>query len=161
MEVLVWLEATSIGTWVRESTSLLAFPFILFLHTIGLSIVVGLSVVVDLRALGLATRLPLAPLLRYYPLMWIGFWINAASGVLLLMAHATTQGANPLFYVKMACIALAAITTRQLSRKVLRNPTLADSSKPFGTALAAASLISWLGATTAGRLLAYIGGPAF
>ena len=35
------LEATSLSTWLRESPSLWAFPFVLILHTVGLAFFVG------------------------------------------------------------------------------------------------------------------------
>ena len=38
------IEQNALGVWVRESPSLLAFPFILYLHTLGLALLAGLSV---------------------------------------------------------------------------------------------------------------------
>src|SRR5919204_1705110 len=105
MDFLARLEATSFATWVRESSSLWAYPAILFLHTVGLGFLVGTNVVIALRLLGCASRLPIAPMERFYRVMWLGFWINAASGVALLMADATTKLTNPVFYIKMAFIA--------------------------------------------------------
>ena len=39
MEFLQWLESLSFSTWVRESPRLIAFPALLFVHTLGMSIV--------------------------------------------------------------------------------------------------------------------------
>ena len=49
MSFLLWLELTRIGTFVRESESLLGYPTFSTLHTIGLAIIVGLSTVVAVR----------------------------------------------------------------------------------------------------------------
>lgn len=136
----VWLEATWLSTWIRESTSVWAFPAILSLHTIGMGFSAGFSAAIDLRVLGFAPFVPLAELRRFLLVMWIGFWVSAVSGVLLLIAYPTKAFTNPVFYVKLSFIALALIfQTRSRMSK----------------ALAAYSLVSWTGAITAGRLLAY------
>jgi hypothetical protein len=158
MDFLVQLEQTSFCTWVRESTSLFAFPGILLLHTIGMALVVGISAGVDLRILGVAPGLKLAPMEKFFPVLWIGFWINAATGTILLVADATTKLANPDFYVKMVFIALALINLRMVRTRIFRDPQI--DKRPLTTndkVLAMLSLFFWLGAITAGRLLAYVG----
>ena len=158
MDFLNWLQETGFSTWVRESTSILAFPSILLLHTIGMALVVGVNAGIDLRILGLAKALPLAPLEKYFPILWVGFWINAVTGTVLLVADATTKLTSPVFYVKMAFIALAIIDLRLLRSRVFRDPFVDE--RPLSTnakVLAIASLVFWLGAITAGRLMAYIG----
>src|SRR3954471_24660023 len=95
VEYLAWLEQTGFGTWVRESPSLWAYPTILFLHTLGMGTLAGTAAVIDLRIVGFAPDLPVAPLERFFPVMWIGFWINALSGTALLIADATTKLTNP------------------------------------------------------------------
>jgi len=152
----VWLEATSLSTWIRESTSVLAFPAILTLHTIGMGFAAGLSAAVDLRILGFAPAAPLLELRRFLPVMWIGFWMNAVSGVLLLIAYPTKALTNPVFYLKLFFIALALVGTRFMERSVFGD---ADRDlKPAARKcrmLAIASLVCWTGTITAGRLLAY------
>jgi hypothetical protein len=158
MEILAWLEATSFGTWVRESSSLWAYPAILFLHTVGLGFLVGTNAAIDLRLLGCAKRLPIAPMERFYRIMWAGFAINAASGIALLVADATTKLTNPVFYIKMAFIMLAVATMVVMRRRVFADP--APAGQPVGASgklLAAASIVFWIGAITAGRLMAYFG----
>ena len=41
MAFLEWLESLSYAQWVRESPSLLAFPSLLFIHTLGMALVAG------------------------------------------------------------------------------------------------------------------------
>jgi len=144
--------------WVRESGSLWAYPTILFLHTLGLGIVMGLNSAIDLRVLGFAPRMPIKPLERFFPLIWWGFWINAISGVVLLMADASTKMINPVFYVKMVFIALAVGVLILLRKNVFGNPGVEKSYvAPSGKLLAVLSLAFWIGAVTAGRLMAYLG----
>src|SRR5437667_9771428 len=109
MDFLRWVEQSGFSSWVRESSSVFAFPSILLLHTIGMGVVVGINAGINLKILGLAPALPLAPMERFFPLFWVGFWVNAITGTILLIADATTKMTNPDFYVKMCFIALAVI----------------------------------------------------
>jgi hypothetical protein len=156
MEFFVMLENLPLSAWVRESGSLLAYPTILFLHTVGLGIVAGLSAAMSLRALGIGSEIPLAPLESFFPVLWGGFWLNAGSGVLLLIADATTKLTNPVFYVKMGFVAAGIVTTSRLRRAMFRNPAtraLVPAAKIWG----GLCLACWAGAITAGRLMAYLG----
>jgi len=131
---------------------------ILLLHTIGMGVVVGINAGIDLRILGVAPSLPLAPMERFFPLLWVAFWINAITGTILLVADATTKLTNPDFYVKMVFIALAVVNLQMLRSRVFRDPLI--DKKPFTSnakVLAITSMIFWLGAITSGRLLAYVG----
>jgi len=158
MQFLASLENSAFGTWVRESSSLWAYPTILFMHTVGLGFLVGLNVAIDLRILGVARTLPLAPFERFYRIMWLAFWVNTLSGTALLVADATTKLTNRVFYIKMGCILFAVIVMVLMRRRVFADEAidrraLAASAR----ALAVASLVLWAGAITAGRLMAYFG----
>ena len=158
MDFLQAVEQSGFSTWVRESSSVLAFPTVLLLHTIGMGLVVGINAGIDLRILGLAPALPLAPLERFLPILWVGFWVNAVTGVILLAADATTKLTNPDFFVKMGFIILAVINLQIMRKRVFRDPLV--DKKPLSSdakMLALTSLIFWLGAITAGRLMAYVG----
>jgi hypothetical protein len=152
MEFLVWVESTGLATWVRESPSLLAYPGILFLHTIGLALLVGASTFVSLRLMGRGSEMPLPPFESFFLVMWAGFWINALSGAALLIADATTKMTNPVFFIKMGFVLLAVITMMMIRRRIFRKQTTQGA-----TFLALASLVLWTGAITAGRLMAYFG----
>jgi hypothetical protein len=145
-----WIEATAWSTWLRDDPW--AFPVVLILHTIGLAFLVGVNVAVDARVLGLAHAVPLPSLERYYPVMWIGFWVNAVSGVALLLAYPTKALTNPLFYVKLACIALGLVIARSIRARLHAE---AGAGRPALRALAIASLACWAAGITTGRLLAY------
>jgi hypothetical protein len=158
MDILSSLESSGFSVWVRESGSLFAFPGILLLHTFGMAILVGIVAAIDLRILGFAPALPLSPLGKFIPLLWLAFWVNAVTGTILLVADATTKMTNPDFGVKMGFIALAVVNQRMIQNRVLNDPQV--DNKPFSTnakVLAVSSIVLWLGAITAGRLLAYVG----
>lgn len=147
-----WLETTALSVWVREAPTMFAFPFILILHAWGMGIIAGGNAAIDLRILGFAPRVPLSAMAKFYPVMWFGFVINAISGFLLLMGYPTKALTNPVFYLKLICIAAGMVLMSHLRRKVV--PEEAPAS-PQGKVIAAVSLIVWAGAIVSGRLLAY------
>jgi hypothetical protein len=155
-EFLETIENLGLSTWVRESPSKLAYPTVLFLHVIGMGVVAGVSSMISMRLLGVSPKTPLKPLERLYPLLWWGFWVNAATGTALLMASASKRMLDPVFYIKMvfifAGVALLQRTRTTVFRTLGPDGALPDSART----LAWASLICWFGAITAGRLLAYI-----
>jgi len=156
MNFLDTIENLGFSTWVRESPSKLAYPTILWLHVMGMGVVAGLAAVISLRLLGVSSKTPVQPLEKLYPLIWWGFWVNAFTGTALLMASASKRMIDPLFYIKMVFI-FAGIAVLRLTRKrVFRNLGPDGALPERASTLAWAALICWLGAITAGRLLAYL-----
>jgi hypothetical protein len=150
------IEDSGFSTWLRESESPFAFYFVLLFHTFGLALLVGANTVVDLRILGVAREIPLALLKRLFRIMWLGFGINALTGVLLIIAYPTKALTNPVFYIKLTCIGLAVWVMTMLKDRVFEDSRLNETSMMArGAALAKWSLFLWIGAITAGRLLAY------
>ena len=93
---------------------------------------VGLSAVVALRILGVAPGLPLPALDRLYPAMWVGFSVNAVSGVALIIADPVAMLTNPLFLIKMLLIAAAVVNLVLINRRVLRSPEARAGVVPSG-----------------------------
>ena len=158
MSLLQWLSTTAPAAWARESETIWGYPAILFLHTFGLAVLVGFTSAIDFRVLGFTKDMPLAPMAKFFRLIWIGFWINAVSGTALLIMT-PSKLANPAFLVKMACIALGVVNMWLLKRHLFRT-THGPEAAPihlWATILAVSSLLLWTGAITAGRLTAYVG----
>ena len=162
MSFLIWLEGTAPSIWMRETPSILAFPFILYLHTLGLALVAGLSSGVALAIVGLPGSARLSPLFRLFPLMWTGFAINALSGVALLIAYPAKALTNPVFYIKLAAVAGALIVMYRIER-LFQTADARDAGDARSVAAqqsglrrsAWVMLALWLIATLTGRLLAY------
>ena len=79
-----WLDAlenTWLSTTLRDSPNVFLYPTILAFHTLGLAFFVGISSAIALRIFGVAPGLPLAPFKKLYPVMWLGFFFNAVSGL--------------------------------------------------------------------------------
>ncbi len=155
---LLWLESTALSQWVVGSPSLFAFPGILSMHAIGMAFAVGLSAAIDVRILGVGRGIPLSAFQRFLPILWAGFWVNALSGVLLLIGYPTKALTNPVFYLKLALIGGAMAILVRLVRTFdtfgERDGRDAAPSRLMRR-LAWLSLLCWAAAITAGRLLAY------
>ena len=158
MDILSSIETLAFSQWVRESGSIWAFPTILVTHTMGMSIVAGLSGMIDLRLLGMWPQMRIKPLERLFPLIWVAFIVNAITGTMLLLGDAATKLRNPDFYFKMVLVFIGVIVLRKMQASVFGSAQI-DSAPVPGDAkkLAWVSIACWLGAITAGRLLAYVG----
>jgi hypothetical protein len=150
-----WIEHSLLSVWIRED-SLWAFPIVLILHTVGLAFLVGANVAVDVRILGLGSRIPVTAMLPFFRVMWLGFWLNAVSGVLLLITYPTKALTNPLFYAKLGLVAAALAHAEWVRRRLARGPALDATGASLRVRMAAAAaLVCWGAAIAAGRLLAY------
>ena len=155
LTLLAEIEQTALGVWVRESPSLLAFPFILYLHTLGLALLAGLSVGLDVWLLGRRT-VPSFNLKGLYAVMWLGFGINALSGVVLLAAYPAKALTNWVFFAKMLLVVLALWVVQRLKGElVVPAGTGTREASPRARQLALASLLLWGLTILAGRFLAY------
>lgn len=154
IDALIWLEETRFSTWMRESGP--AFFSSLVLHSIAMGFVVGVQLATNLRILGVAPGVPLSLMRRFFPALWMGLAVVTVSGVLLMAAYPTKALTNEVFYLKLVAIAVALLITRRVTRDLLDRPVHDAGPVPAGArGLAALSLALWVGAVTAGRLLAY------
>lgn len=154
--LLEWLENTWLSTTLRDSPNVFLYPSILAFHTIGLAFLVGISSAIALRILGVAPDMPLAPLKKFLPIMWLGFFFNATSGMLLLLIEPTKFLTMFDFYIKLLAIAGAVICSRVLYARQFRRANMDTEPAPAGDKLLACTvLILWGAAITAGRLTAY------
>ena len=150
------IEQTGLSMWIRESDSFLAFWLILSVHAIGMGVLVGASLLIDLRILGVAPDLPLAPFKKLYGFIWVGFWIQVVSGILLLIAYPTKSLTNVDFYLKLTLIGLGVAFMQIIKKRVFSDSIASETAMMAnGRVFAIWSLIFWVGAVTAGRLLAY------
>ena len=118
--------------------------------------IVGPAWVLDVRLLGYGARLPVEALRGAFRIMWVGFFVNASTGIALFISEADDKGMKWIFWVKLLAIALALIVTTRLRRAVFGGGIAYDVATPKARSLARASLFLWLAAITAGRLMAYI-----
>lgn len=148
------VENLPLSAWLRESNSIWAYPTMLTLHTIGLALLVGASAALNLRVLGWGQALALADLRPLFRWMWVGFWVNALSGVVLLMADASTKAAAPMFLIKLGLVAIGVAVMAAQKRETFAPEAV---NARGARSLALVSLTVWFTAIFAGRLMAYPG----
>jgi hypothetical protein len=171
MDWLAGLEETPLALWVSEGDlgeALLYMPIyyvMLTFHAIGMAMIVGISFVVTARLYGLFAGMPLGAIRKLIDLGWVGFWINAVSGVLLFIGHPRKELMTIAFDIKILAIALACVMLVMMTNALSQVPATAGGqaagaavpARARGAALAAT--IAWLVAMIAGRLIAYTEPP--
>lgn len=158
LEVLRWIAATDVSTFIRESSW--AFPVIESVHVIALSLVVGTIAIVDLRLLGLAsagrrcTTLSRAVL----PWTWSAFAVAAAAGTLMFISKPVAYSENADLRVKFVLILAAgcnmAIFHLFTCRSIARWD--GDAAPPLAARIAGAlSLACWISVVVFGRRIGF------
>jgi hypothetical protein len=156
MAFLEWLQGTWVGVLVAES--LWGYPLLETIHTIGMAMLVGALGLINLRVLGYKPDLPLIGTRELLPLAWTGFTLNAISGSLLFTSDAVYFFESYTFRIKIALIVLGGINAALLGRRIFREAAGASQvAVDAGTKwIAASSLVFWIAAVCAGRLIAYL-----
>ena len=149
------IEQSGLANWMRDSESYFAYPAVITLHTFGMALLAGLNVAIGLRILGVAPSIPLAPLDRLYRLMWFGFWVNAITGVVLVISYPTKAFTDPVFYVKLGFVAAGMVYMQLIRNRVIRHANPVSGLAVNAKSLAAISLLMWFGAIYAGKFMEY------
>jgi|SRR5215471_6696985 len=156
-EFLESIENSGFATYIRETPTWPAYSTVLALHTFGMAFLVGLSGVIALRVLGIVPELPLNPLKQLQPVIIIGFWVNAITGIILTTLAIRSLLTNWDFYVKLVAIAFALVSLAKMRRCAFADPNTTDDAAPSADARrwAKAMLFFWGLAVLGGRLTAY------
>lgn len=153
--LLLAVQNSRFAFWLSQG----AFPPIITAHSIGMALLVGLQGIINLRVLGLGRGLPIPALRRFMKFVWIGFWINLCSGLLLFSITPDKFIHNTLFRFKLAFIIAGLFLGALLNTSLLKvgdeysNPNAIPPARD--RALAFLSLACWVSAIVAGRYLAY------
>ena len=123
------------------------------MHVLGIALLVGSIVLLDLRLLGLWRSVPVATLARPAVTVSVaGLVVAIASGISLLTVQATEYVANPFLYIKFGAILVGLANVAVL--RFAGDWTDDRFARRRGVA-GALSLLAWLTALTAGRMIAY------
>jgi hypothetical protein len=156
---MTWLEGSTLGHLMRDS-GVWTYGLVNLSHILGVAVLFGSVLILDLRLMGAWRQIPLSLITRPTVTMAsIGFAVAAASGAGLLATKATDYIGNPFFYVKYPAIALALFNIYLVHRtKAWRAHRERDLMPPEKSQLArmgAVSLVFWLIAVSAGRMIGY------
>ena len=153
-----WLESTALAIWVGES--LWGYPIVLGMHAIGLAIVVGIFVMLNFRILKVIRGVSFHAFLSLFRLAWVGLLINVVSGSALFSSQATTFMESAPFLTKITCViagvVLGILIQQRLRLRVVDWDNVDENIESSATVLASLSMICWIGAIVAGRLIAYL-----
>ena len=158
-DVMGWIEASALGRIMRESGPW-TYPLVNLSHILGVASLFGSVLVLDLRLLGLWRRVPLAAIAdATVPVAVAGFALAATAGSGMLATNGTEYVGNPFLAIKFPAIACAGLNLLVLSRsrgwraRRQREPTHQENRRL--AVMGGISLLCWLTAIAAGRLIAY------
>jgi hypothetical protein len=155
-DFLIGLENTGISLFIRESSSFLAFPFVLTAHAFAYCFIMATNTIVSARILGFATSIPLKPLRRLFPVMWLGLILTTITGVLLVMAAAEKRVPNPILWFKMILLVVATPMLWKFQMKVFDDPSVDENNIPSSArTMAFLQLALWVLIMISGRLIPY------
>ena len=150
--VMLAFEHSGLGHAARSTGWL--YPLANLVHVLGAALVVGSIATFDVQILRSRRRAALVSHTAI-PVAVVGLVFQAASGVVLLSAEASTVVKNPAFQFKMAMLIFAlanvAVFHRRFGRALKTGAPL-DGAQTF----AAVSLVSWILVLLAGRSIAYL-----
>ena len=149
------LQESALGQVMRSSPFL--YPAAEILHILGFVVLVGSILALDLRLLGLGRGIAIQPMAQLLlPLSRVGFVVAISMGFLLFSADAAHVVRNPAFLAKLLLIAAALINIAIAHLGPWRRAPLWHGDASAGAkATGLASLLLWIGAVCAGRLIAY------
>jgi hypothetical protein len=129
-------------------------------HVLGIATLFGSILVLDLRLIGVGRRVPLGALSSaIIPVAVTGFLIAATSGVGLLATKATEYVGNPFLLIKFPAIGLGLVNVwlfkRSAAWRAHRERELTADEQRILALMGGFSLMCWLTAITAGRMIAY------
>lgn len=129
-------------------------------HILGVSSLFGAVLVLDLRLLGLWRSVPLASIARpTVPIATTGFIVAATSGLCLISTNGSEYIGNPFLLIKFPAIFVGLLNVAVLSRlpawKERDARVLSTSEQRLLSVFGGISLLSWLTAVGAGRLVGY------
>jgi hypothetical protein len=152
-----WLETTALAEWVL--TSLVGYPLVLTLHSVGMAIIVGLVMVVDLRLIGQFERIPLTALDNLLRIAWYGFAINLTTGLMIFTSQAVSYSTSPTYLLKMLMV-IGGVAIAAYMQPILRREAVgwgeAGAVPSRIRTLAMASLVMWSMTIITGRFTAYL-----
>ena len=156
---MAWLQASPLGHAMRDH-GVWTYGVVNLVHILGVASLFGSVLILDLRLLGAWRRVPLRAISRpTEPIAMTGFCIAALSGSGLLATKATEYIGNPFIYIKFPAIALAVLNAAFLqfipAWREHRIRELTPHEESTLAAFGGISLLCWLTAITAGRMIGY------
>jgi uncharacterized membrane protein len=159
--ITAFLETLQSWSWaVLIHKNAWAFTTVEVVHVFAVAMVLGTIAIVDLRLLGFGSaKRPFAELSRrVLPFTWVAFVVAVIAGSLLFTSRATDYFVNPIFWIKMALIAVAGINMMIFEFITVRDVERwnVNATPPPRARLAGGiSIATWVLVVVFGRLIAF------
>src|SRR5688572_21963177 len=156
------------STWLNKTSlawAVIHYPWVWpaaeTLHFIGLAMLIGVIGLMDLRLLGVAKRVPFAPLHRLLPWAILGFVICLFTGIVFFAGDPFQYIHNWVFWATMLFIFLAganvlAFYVTGVFSKV-EEPAPGEDAPLTAKVIAGVSLALWIAVMYLGRMLPFLG----
>ena len=152
--IMSWIEHSGLHDVLIDSAW--AFPAFEIVHFIGLVLLFGSVAAVDLRLLGVGASIPVSAVLRFLPVAALGFALNAISGTMFLFSDPYRYFPNVAFRLKILAIVLAGLNAAWFMFVAGSERQGNGTPRAVEKALAASSLLLWLGVIVLGRAIPYL-----
>lgn len=138
--------------------SLWVWGLLMFLHFVGLVLIVGTVGILDIRIMGLLKQLPLSPLQRFIPWAMAGLGVNIATGLLAFIGSPDRYVTSSAFWLKMLSLLLLGLNAvvfylTGISERVEHLESGEDAPMP-AKLIAGSALLLWLAVIVFGRYIA-------
>lgn len=158
-DFLSWMESSALGQLMRDAGPW-NYAVVNLTHVFGVAALFGSILVLDLRLLGLWRRVPIAGLASAtVPVAKSGVAVALTTGVLLLATNGSEYIGNPFLLLKFPAIGVGLVNVFVLSRtaawKAMGTRELSPAENRRLQVMGGISLVSWVTAVTAGRMIAY------
>lgn len=156
MSFLAYLEASAFSEWVL--ISMLGFPTLIALHSVGMGVAVGLSLMIALRLNQFLVDFDARLLPKFLGVAVWGFVLNLFTGIALFVSRGQEYITSFVFLVKIMLVAAGALILFWLRRRFSHTIPTAEVLVEDGAArsLSIVCAATWVGAVVAGRLIAYL-----
>jgi hypothetical protein len=156
LSFLASLQASAFSEWL--STSMLGFPTLIALHSVGMAVAVGLSLMISLRLNQILTGFKGEVIPRLLDIAALGFVLNLVTGLALFITRGTEYVTSAIFLLKILLVVVGVATMFWLRGRFKAGnlTTAALVADRAARRLSLVSTASWFGAVIAGRLIAYL-----
>jgi hypothetical protein len=158
-DLLAWVQGSTLGHAMRNA-GVWAYGIVNLIHILGVASLFGAVLVLDLRLIGFWRGVPLGSITRpTVPIATLGFMVAATSGICLISTNGSEYIGNPFLLIKFPAIFLGLVNVAVLSRtpawRAHNARALTASEQHQLSVFGAISLLSWLTAISAGRMIGY------
>ena len=147
-EAFEWIERSPAGELMRSSRVI--FPIVESIHLIGMALFVGTLLLIDMGLLGVGMRRqPINQVAAALaPWTWSGFALLMLTGPFMFSAQASKWHDNPVFWIKMPLLLIAAVFQLSVRRQIASG----GPAKIVG----AISLILWISTALLAKMMEFV-----